>query len=218
MAETLPTPNIDKPRTPARAIIKGVVLAAVVMLIAECLRVFVGANFDCVTPGRCYRTAQPSANFLARVERTHGIRSIINLRDENEDDAWYREEKQAAQHLGLNLVNAGLCGDEQTPADDFRKVVHLIAESPEPMLIHCASGSDRTGLASAVYLLIRTDTTLEKAREQLHLRYGHFAWTRKGCLDRTLESYEGWLKHQGRQHRPEHFLDWVEHVYQAEAN
>jgi protein tyrosine phosphatase (PTP) superfamily phosphohydrolase (DUF442 family) len=202
---------------PPRAIVKGIALALVVMLIAECLRVFVGANFETVAPGKCYRSAQPSAAFLESIHRTHSIRSIVNLRDENEDDAWYREEKHAAQRLGITLVDAGLCGDEQTPAGDFSKFVNLIAQAPEPMLIHCASGSDRTGLASAVYLLIRTDTPLEEARRQLHVRFGHFAWTRKGCLDRTLDSYAAWLAANGRQHRPEHFMDWAEHVYQAEA-
>jgi protein tyrosine/serine phosphatase len=183
------------------------------MLVAECLRVFVGANFDCVVPGKCYRASQPSANFLGQVQRTHGIRSIVNLRDENEEDAWYLEEKVAAERLGLALVNAGLNGNEFTPAHEFRKDVKLIDDAPEPMLIHCASGSDRTGLASAVYLLLRTDTPLEIARRQLALRYGHFAWTKKGCLDETLENYAKWLSKHGRQHNRERFLDWVDHVY-----
>ena len=203
--------NCSVPTT--RAILKGILLAALVMFVAEVLRVFVGSNFDCVVAGRCYRAGQPTPTFLESVQRTHGIKSIINLRDENEDDAWYREEKAAAERLGLKLVNAGLCGDEMTPADDFRKVVKLIAAAPEPMLIHCASGSDRTGLASAVFLLIHTDTPLDVARKQLALRYGHFAWTKKGCLDLTLENYATWLSKSGDEHRPERFVYWVEHVY-----
>jgi protein-tyrosine phosphatase len=190
----------------------GIALAVVVMLVAEVLRVFVGTNFGCVEPGLCYRSSQPSPAFLAEMKRTYGIRSVINLRDENNDEAWYRAEKQAAQELNIQLVDAGLWSKVAPKPDELLNVVKLIAAAPEPMLIHCASGSDRTGFASAIYLLVRTDTPLEEARQQLHLRYGHFAWTATGCLDLTLENYAIWLSKQGWQHDRERFLQWVEHV------
>jgi protein tyrosine phosphatase (PTP) superfamily phosphohydrolase (DUF442 family) len=192
---------------------KGVALAGVVMLVAECLRVFVGMNFGCVSPGLCYRSSQPSPAFLENMKRTYGIRSVINLRDENNDDAWYREEKKAAEELGIELVDAGLWSKVAPKPDELRNVVKLIAAAPEPMLIHCASGSDRTGFASAIYMLVRTDTPLEDARQELHLRYGHFAWTATGCLDETLEKYAKWLSKKGWQHDRAIFLHWVEHVY-----
>ncbi len=195
------------------AILKGIVLAIMVMLVAECLRVFVGTNFGCVMPGLCYRSSQPSPAFLASMKRTYGIRSVINLRDENNDDAWYRAEKQAAQELGIQLVDAGLWSKEPPKHDELCNVVKLIAAAPEPMLIHCASGSDRTGFASAIYQLVHTDTPLDEARQQLHVRYGHFAWTATGCLDRTLENYAKWLSNNGWQHDRARFLHWVEHVH-----
>ena len=75
MAETSQT----GPATALRPLAKGVALAVVVMVVAECLRVFVGANFGCVAPGLCYRSSQPSPAFLANMKRTYGIRSVINL-------------------------------------------------------------------------------------------------------------------------------------------
>ncbi len=212
--ETEKKPGVRPLRAPT--LVKTVVVATVVMFLAEVLRIFVGSNFHCVVPGQCYRSAQPTAQFLKTMKLKYGVCTIINLRDENEDDDWYQEEKRAAEELGLNLVNAGLRGIEQTPAEDFRKVAKAIAESPEPILIHCASGCDRSGLASAMYLLTRTNTPLAEARQQLHIRYGHFLWINKACLIRTLDSYEGWLEVNGWQHRPEHFLTWVDTVYVAQ--
>ena len=81
------------------------------------------------------------------------------------------------------------------------------------MLIHCASGSDRTGFASAIYLLVRTDTSLGEACRQLHWRHGHFAWTSTGCLGATLEKYGEWLSKKGWEHNRERLVHWVEHVY-----
>jgi protein tyrosine/serine phosphatase len=198
-----------------RSLAKGIALAALVMLAAEALRIFVGTNFDCVSPGLCYRCSQPSPAFLADMKRTYGIRSVINLRDENNDDAWYRDEKRTARELGIQLVDAGLWSKVAPRPDELRNVVRSIAAAPPPMLIHCASGSDRTGFACALFLLVQTDTPLDEARLQLHLRYGHFAWTATGCLDRTLEQYADWLSQNAWQHNRERFLFWVEHVFQG---
>lgn len=191
-------------------------LAAATMLVAEVLRIFVGGNFHPVVAGKCYRAGQPTAAFLETVSRTHGIRAIINLRDENEDEDWYREEKEAAKRLGIQLINAGLSGSEQPPAADFAKFMRALESCPEPMLIHCANGNDRTGLASALYLLTHTDTPLPEARRQLSLRYGHFRWGKAGCLQRMLDSYENWLAENGYAHSKERLHHWACEVYWPE--
>jgi protein tyrosine phosphatase (PTP) superfamily phosphohydrolase (DUF442 family) len=201
----------------APILIKGIALAVLVMFVAECLRIFVGSNLHTVVPGKCFRSAQPTAASLENLKRTQGIRSVINLRDENEHESWYQQEKQAADQLGVTLFNAGLCSNEQVPDYDFHRFVQAMKDAPEPILIHCANGNDRTGLASAVYLLLRTDTSPAQARKQLSLRYGHFSWTRTGCLTRILDNYEGWLAQEGKTHRSEHFYHWGMHVYQPEV-
>src|SRR5262249_25398199 len=124
-----------------RLILKIVLSALLVMFVAECLRIFVGSNFHTVVPGKCYRSAQPTAAFLENVHRTHGICTIINLRDENEDEPWYREEKHAALRLNLKLFNAGLSSKEQPPEVDFHTFVRAMKDAPEPILIHCANGN-----------------------------------------------------------------------------
>jgi protein tyrosine phosphatase (PTP) superfamily phosphohydrolase (DUF442 family) len=209
---------VGRLRSRTRLWIYALFMAGLVMLLAETLRIFVGANFHTVVPGRCYRSAQPSASFLESVQRTHGIRSILNLRDENEDQEWYREEKRAAAKLGMKLVNAGLASKEQPPDHDFRRFVNAMTEkeSPDPVLIHCANGNDRTGLAAAVYLLLRTKTSLPEARGHLSLRYGHIAWGKASCLSRILDSYESWLTETEKTHAPEHFHFWAMNHFRQE--
>jgi protein tyrosine/serine phosphatase len=201
-----------------RIIVKGAVLAVVVMFVAECLRIFVGANFYAVVPGRCYRSAQPTPQFLESIKRTHGIVAILNLRggDENGDEAWYQNEKAAAERLGLKLFPAGLSSSEQPPEEDFWKFVQALDECPEPMLIHCANGNDRTGLASAIYLMMRTDTPIAEARKQLSLRYGHFYWSKAKCLHRILDSYEEWLAREGKTHSAAHFRTWAQYEFRRQ--
>lgn len=76
------------------------------------------------------------------------------------------------------------------------------------MLVHCESGVDRSGLASGLYLLWRTDD-LDRAEEQLDfLPYWHTGWFGSYKLDRVFEMY-----------RPFHgrlsFPEWVEKEYRV---
>src|SRR5947209_1229661 len=85
-------PEADAPARTSRPrlwlVLQAVGLACFVMFAAECLRIFVGSNYHCVMPDKCYRAAQPTPAFLESMQQAHGIRSILNLRDENDDQAW----------------------------------------------------------------------------------------------------------------------------------
>jgi protein tyrosine phosphatase (PTP) superfamily phosphohydrolase (DUF442 family) len=211
----IPTPTRPKYAAASlRALAKGVALAGVVVFVAECLRIFVGSNFHMVAPGKCYRAAQPTPTFLADVQRKHGIRSIVNLRDENIGEPWYDAEVKATGDLHITLVNAGLWSNVPPKPNEMQQLVKAIKEAEEPILIHCANGNDRSGLAAGVYLLLRTDTPLGKAQSQLSLRYGHLSFTKAACLQGVLRSYESWLYQNGEEHTPERFYHWAMNVFE----
>ena len=42
------------------------------------------------------------------------------------------------------------------------------------MVMHCKSGADRAGLMSALYLILNQDVSVDKAKNQLSLKYLHF--------------------------------------------
>ena len=82
----------------------------------------------------------------------------------------------------------------------------------KPVLIHCKSGADRTGLAAAIYLLTEGGKTLDQAERQLSLRYIHLKRTSTGILDQVLRSYRatGAAKGLG-------FRDWVATLYDPDV-
>lgn len=115
-------------------------------------------NFAAVVPGEVYRSNQPTAADIASYAGRYGIRTIINLRGRHEKDAWYEEEAAAAKRLD---------------ADGAARLVAILKDAPRPILIHCRSGADRTGLASVLYLAKVAKVDEETAERQLSVRYGH---------------------------------------------
>jgi protein-tyrosine phosphatase len=194
--------------------ILGILLAALAIpFLLEVVRVTLGSNFHAVVEGRCYRAAQPSGASLENYVRTYGIRTVLNLRGDNKTEDWFVQEEEIAQRTKVHFVSINLSASDKPLPDEISKLVESIEQGPEPMLLHCNGGSDRSGLASACFLLLKTGATLEEARSQLSLRFGHFPWGRAACQGQVLDQYKDWLDSQGLTHQPEHFRHWATKLY-----
>lgn len=132
-------------------------------------------NFATVVAGEVYRSAQPDEAQLATYQKDYGVRTVINLRGENETASWYRTEKDASQKLGLTHIDFGMRSSKTLSPDEAKRLIVLMASAEKPILIHCKAGADRTGLASALYLAAITKVGDDTAERQLSIRYGHFS-------------------------------------------
>ncbi|MCI0682299.1 MAG: tyrosine-protein phosphatase, partial [Gemmataceae bacterium] len=175
--------------------------------------VLLGPNFHCVTPDDAYRSGQPNAAWLGRTIDRHGIRSVINLRGDGHASAWYVNERRVADERDLFFDNVMLSAAFAPHERDLRRLVRTLDAAPRPVLFHCRSGGDRSGLVAAIYLLLYTDTPMDAARGQLCWRYGHNRYGRSACLHGVLDQYEAWLTSQPTEHRPEHLRHWIAKVY-----
>jgi protein tyrosine phosphatase (PTP) superfamily phosphohydrolase (DUF442 family) len=201
---------IEPRRTGWRVPMRGVLVGLGLMLVAEVLRVFTGSNFHTVVAQRCYRSGQPSPADLRDLVGALGIRTVINLRGRQaETEAWYLPEVEAARTLGIGQIDITMSAYTPPPEKDLCALVRALDDSPGPLLLHCHSGSDRTGLAAALYLLLKTDTPLAEARRQIHPRFGHNPWGAATCPRLVLGQYADWLSAHGWQHRPELFRRWA---------
>ena len=198
--------------------ILGILLfAPAIPLLLEVIRVTLGSNFHAVVDGRCYRAAQPSGASLENYIRTYGIRTVLNLRGgNNTGEDWFNQEEQTAQRSNVHLVSINLSASDKPQEQEVRKLIDSIEQFPEPILVHCNSGSDRSGFASACFLLLKTNATVAEARSQLSLRYGHIPWGKAGCLSQVLDQYQQWLDSQGQVHEPERFRLWAREIYQKD--
>jgi hypothetical protein len=88
----------------------------------------------------------------------------------------------------------------------------MLLYGEKPFLIHCEAGVDRTGLVSAIALIIEKDPPLSLIKNQFSFRYGVFPFFRSvGPV--FFEYYEQWLKKNKKNHNKSNFLYWVANDY-----
>jgi glycosyltransferase involved in cell wall biosynthesis len=139
--------------------------------------------------GGLYRCNQPSPRRLAFYQRTLGIRSVINLRDVNHYQGWYRIEEKACEALGLRLHNVKVFSRGLIDAEDLNAIKRVIEQVELPAIVHCKSGADRAGFFSALFRHYRLGEPLEASASELSWKYGHFKEAKTGVLDYFFQRY-----------------------------
>lgn len=178
-------------------------------LVWETYRVFLGDNLHTLIAGKVYRSAQLSNRDLQRFIRSHGIRTVVNLRGCSDPCPWYLDECRATHDCNVSQEDVGFSAGRYPSAHELRRLVDILDRSEYPILLHCRQGADRTGLAAVLVALLQTDASLEEARRQMSLRYGHVALGRPANLDRFLDLYCFWLHQQGREHSRDTVREWI---------
>jgi protein tyrosine/serine phosphatase len=144
-------------------------------------------NVHVIEDDTLYRSAQLNAEKLAGMIAAYGIKSVINLRGENRGLWWYDNEMEVTAMYGVLHFDIRMTALRGTDDATVTQLMETMRTAPRPMLIHCESGSDRTGLASALYERFVKERPAEVAGRQISFRYGHFPWlgNRTVAMDRT---------------------------------
>lgn len=156
-----------------------------------------------IAPG-VIRSNQPTPGRLHRLKR-RGVVSVLTLRGAG-DKAHFTTERAYCAELGLTLHAIALSDKKAPPKAALQALIETFRSIEKPMLMHCKSGADRAGLASAIYLLAVEGKPLAEARRMLSLRFFHVKWSRAGVLDRVLDRFEA--DAEGRD-----FETWLEESY-----
>lgn len=165
-------------------------------------------NWGEVSRGRLYRSNHPLPWQLAAAQRRFGLKSVLNLRGHRQDCGSDALGRARAGELGLIHADAPFESRGAPHKDRILRLVDLLPTLPEPLLIHCKSGADRTGLIAGIWLILNGHSVAE-ALGQLHWRFGHIAASRTGILDAFFQDYAA---HQAA-HGPKPFLDWLREDY-----
>jgi protein tyrosine/serine phosphatase len=149
-------------------------------------------NFHTVIPGEVYRSSQPSAEAIADLEKRYGIKTILNLRGESNKPGWYTAEVAQAKALNIAHIDFSMSAARELSEEKAQALIKIMRDAPKPILIHCRSGADRTGLASALYLAAIANANEKTAEGQMSIFYGHLGLpiSRAFAMDRTFEMME----------------------------
>ncbi|MFY9240636.1 MAG: tyrosine-protein phosphatase [Roseovarius sp.] len=149
-----------------------------------------------------WRSNQPTHARFERLKAS-GFRSILNLRGAG-GAAHYLVEEESCAKLGLTLVNVTLHARFAAPRSDIAALLKAFREIERPFVMHCKSGADRAGFASAIYLMVMEGRSVAEARRMLSLKYMHIRQSKTGVLGYILDLYEARQAETGIG-----FEDWV---------
>ncbi len=183
-----------------KAFLKGVVLIlslAVLFLAGPVIYYFPIHNFRTVEKGVFYGARQMNGQALESTIRRRGIRTVINLRGENPDSDWYHKEAETCARLGVNFINLGWSQGSLPEPESLARFIEVVETGKGPFLTHCAGGTHRTGVAAAVYLLLKGET-VNTARKQFRVGFND------APIGELLDLYE-------QSDMP--FRQWVTEVY-----
>lgn len=150
----------------------------------------VSGNFHVVEQGHVYRAGQLNGAELEQAISSHGIRSVLNLRGAFPGETWYDNEIAVSRTKSIAHYDYGLSAERLVSVAQAEEILLAIRNAPKPILIHCKSGSDRTGLVSALYLFSR-GMDAKSAERELSLRFGHFPYLAggTGAMDDSFHVY-----------------------------
>lgn len=168
------------------------------------------ANTHIVTAG-FIRSGQPCALWLwRRLFADHAFATVVNLRGPNKRHQWYQNEIAVCAENGCRHHDL-LFSSRRLPSRELLvQFLDLIENEPRPILVKCAGGAERTGLASALWLM-NHGVDVAQARRQLRLLpYLHWAKREQRWLGEFFKYY---AKTCG----PRTLRDWLTQVYSDEA-
>ena len=160
----------------------------------------ISKNFDEVDPGKFYRSAQLTPEELDETIKKYGIRTVISLRGAPENSEWVKPEKEVLEKNGVKFIPASWTIDYFPDRGNFLLFAQALKDGPYPILVHCRTGADRTGEASAIYSVefmhMSKDQAIKKNLrfdhwhvESFHPAKAEFVRRWKG-LDEMIKSYD----------------------------
>lgn len=144
-------------------------------------------HFQTVDPGKLYRSGTLSAFALGVAHKFYGIKTIVNLRSEQEmEDAWYARERAFAAANGMQLVDIPMPPDTPPSPEQITKFLAIVTDPTLlPVLVHCEMGVIRTGMMVAVYNIDIRQRGNEQVLSDLP-RFGHSFERRPAVRDFIL--------------------------------
>jgi protein tyrosine/serine phosphatase len=156
-----------KKKSPLRTIITIAIIAGAIVLLVKNFRI---PDFNCISQGILYTSAQPRGMDYTRLLYKYHIATIVNLRSpaEHREQNWYSEEMTWVRSNGVKYVEMPLDKKVDSPAHfpDANMQKHfldIMADKENlPVLVHDGKGEGRVAIFAAVWLAKSRQDTIEQ--------------------------------------------------------
>lgn len=142
----------------------------------------------------------------------HRIRTVINLRGENTHRPWYQRELEDCQALGIVHKDVKLSARRPPEPATLLALLDAFEKLPQPILMKCAGGVDRSVFAAAIFYLSQNNgqgrfaaRRLVARRQLQHLFTPERRWIAAFC-----DYHDATCKGMSLRH-------WLQHCYRSEA-
>jgi protein tyrosine phosphatase (PTP) superfamily phosphohydrolase (DUF442 family) len=169
-------------------------------------------NLGVVDEGVVYRSAQPFRGLPGLIEGRK-LGSVLNLRGGKLDDPWYAAEVETTGRAGVAFYDFPMSAVRRPTRAELLTLIDLFDRCKYPLLIHCKSGSDRTGLACGLYLMYRRGVPPDEAEGAFNLTHGHVPLLGPQKLHEPFDEYAAWLADRRLEHTPDHLVNWIKQEY-----
>ncbi|HMO17204.1 MAG TPA: tyrosine-protein phosphatase [Oligoflexia bacterium] len=136
-------------------------------------------NFHEVRPGELYRSAKLSNKVLEEKLVLYGIKNVIDLRLGGDREEGESSEKALVKKNGSRYIWLPLNGSNTRQKKAFKRLIKIAEEINGPVLVHCTSGTHRSGIVTALLLHLRYGISIEEASKQLSPKFGFFYQERR---------------------------------------
>lgn len=167
-------------------------------------------NVHQVVAQQVYRSAQISPHIIKVMKYFKGINSIINLRGKNPQQKWYRDEIKISEALKITHYDLALSSTHFPDHNKLKQLVNLIETAPKPVLLHCESGADRAGLASAIALTLLTEQPLQTIKKQFSWLY--LVTSKNSVGIKVFNAYQTWLQQNYLTSSKKNFTLWLDNI------
>lgn len=174
-------------------------------------------NFNTVVPGLIYRSAQPTEESFSEWQQQHKFKSIINLRGHEycKDEPEALEFNKYSKEYNIDTKFIALDSKKLPYPNQVLEIINFIENSEKPLLIHCKHGVDRTGLISAIAVILHNQP-VEQALLQISLKKGFLPFRHHEILRTFIYDYQNWLKQNNLNSSNQHFKNYIHNVYSVE--
>ncbi len=172
-----------------KAILKVIVTILLLITTIAVVIIHILGNFYQVDKN-VFRSGQLNKYNLEYYAKEYNIKTIINLRGKSKKPI-YIEEIKISNELNIEHIDYKMSNRKFLDFDKTSQIVKMLKDAKKPLLIHCAGGADRTSLVAALYQFAIANKSIEIAKEEFSIIYGHTPFFRKHviAMDDSFDNY-----------------------------